>query len=141
MKLISLLPFMDEEELKELAQKIINKEITGVRLAILFPFLSSHYLEELVDELIKTNSTKELYQALPFLSKESVQKIYDSVKKGELKGFKEHALIPFLGKSAIKDLFNTLVKEAMENPSTDTDEDLGDLFDDDDDDEDEDDDK
>lgn len=133
MKLTSLLPFMEKEELKELAQKIVNKEVTGVPLALLFPFLDRENLDELVDGLIKNGSSKELYSALPFLSKKSVQDLYEKVKSGELTGFKEQALIPFLGKSAIKEIFDSLVKEAMENPiENDDDEDMSDLFEEDD---------
>jgi len=130
MKLISLLPFMDKEEIKGLAQKIINKEVTGVSLVVLFPFLDTEDLDELVDDLIKNGSTKQIYHALPFLSKKSINTLYEKVKNGEIKGFREQALLPFLGKSAIKDMFDTLVKEASEKATEeDPDVDMDELFD------------
>ena len=62
--------------------------------------------------MIETGHTKKLYGALPFLNKEQINKLYDRVKAGELEGFKEAALIPFLGETKIKEIFNELVKEA-----------------------------
>lgn len=133
MKLISLLPFMDSEELNDLAKKIINNEVKGVSLSVLFPFLEDEDLDNLVDDLIKNNATKDLYRAIPFLSKERINDLYKKATSGELKGFKEETLIPFLGKNAIKEIFNNLVKEAMEKPDSTVDEDLSDLYNDEDD--------
>lgn len=39
MKYTHLLPFMDREELKKIAEEIINEELKGVKLHTLFPFL------------------------------------------------------------------------------------------------------
>ena len=37
---------------------------------------------------------------------------FDKVKSGEIKDFKESYLLPFLGKSQIKDMFKDLIKKA-----------------------------
>jgi len=115
MKIATLLPFMEGEDIKELAQKIINKEVKGVKLVILFPFLNTEDLDEICDLLIKEGNNRDLYSALPFLGKEKINKLYEEVKAGNLEGFKENALIPFIGHEKIKEIFNTLVKEAEEN--------------------------
>lgn len=123
MKLFTLLPFMDEEEIKELATKIITKEVKGVPLVTLYPFLNREDLEEIFEQLLKEGNTKQLYSALPFLSRKSINKFYDRVKAGEVKDFKESALLPFLDKSKIKELFNDLVKKAETEPDADYEED------------------
>ncbi len=113
MKLITLLPFMDSEDLKELADKILKKEVKGVPIVTLYPFLDSEELDEIIDKLVKEKGNKALYSALPFMSKKRLDKLYEDVKAGNLPGFKESTLLPFLGKDKIKDLFNDLVEKAQ----------------------------
>jgi hypothetical protein len=117
---MSILPFMDSEELKELADQIVAGEVTNVSLTMVYPFLKSKHIEELIEQMTEKSSYKQIYTALPFLKKEAINRLYERVQNGELEGFKEEALIPFLGKSQLKDIFNKLVKEAKE---TDTVED------------------
>ncbi len=130
MKLIHLLPFMDKEELKELAAKIINGEAKGVNLVVLYPFLDRADLDELVDQLLEKQNYKPIYGALPFLGKDKVSQLYDRVQAGELEGFKEQALLPFLGKDKIKAMFDDIVKHATETGEAAADEDVSDLFED-----------
>jgi len=101
MKLIHLLPFMDKEELKELAAKIINGEAKGVNLVVLYPFLDRADLDELVDQLLEKQNYKPIYGALPFL-----------------------------GKDKIKAMFDDIVKHATETGEAAADEDVSDLFED-----------
>lgn len=114
MKLAHILPFMESNELKELALKIVNNEVEGVKIAIIYPFLSNEDLDEVVEALIKDNKGKELTQALPFVSEESLNKIFEAIKAGTIEGLKEQALYPFLGKDKIKEMFDILVKECQE---------------------------
>lgn len=127
MKLMHILPFMDSEEIKELADQIIAGEVTNVSLTKLYPFLKSEVIEEIIEQFTEQQSYKQIYTALPFISKKAVNRLYERVQNGELKGFKEQALIPFLGKSALKDIFKTLVKEAKND---DSEESVVDLYED-----------
>ena len=115
MKYIHMLPFLDEEDLDELVEKILNGEAKGIRIVTLYPFLSRTSLDKLVDKLIKEGKSKELNGALPFMSKEKINEIYDAVKEGKLEGIDEMFLMPFLGKNKIKEMFNDLVKKASES--------------------------
>ena len=124
MKLMTLLPFMDQEDIQELVQKIKNKEVKGVRYIHLFPFLDREEVDQLVDSLVEDNNAKELYGALPFMSQERLNRLYDEVKEGKVEGFKEHALLPFLGKAKIKDLVNDVVNNSVEEALEDLDEDI-----------------
>jgi hypothetical protein len=114
MKLASLLPFMDNEELKTLAFDVIKGEKKGIKLMIIFPFLKKHDLKEITDLLIAENKGKELYGALPFLSKDDIKKLYEAVKEGKLTDFKEEALLPFLDKDTLKEMFDDLVAKSAE---------------------------
>lgn len=123
MKYVTLLPFMEVEELKELAHKILNKEIKGVKLATLYPFLDSDTLNEIVDKMIELEDGSKMTSLLPFISSKKVNDIYQAVKAGKIKGVNEAYLIPFLDKGSIKEMFYDLVKKAGEEaPSNDEDE-------------------
>lgn len=111
MKLSHLIPFMDDEDLKELVEKIKNKEVKGVKLVQLYPFLHRNEVDELVDEVLKDGNPKDLYTALPFMSKAKLNEVYEKIQSGELEGFKEEALLPFLGKDKIKELVDRVIKE------------------------------
>lgn len=114
MKLIKLLPFMDQEDLSELVKKIKSKEVTGVNLVHLYPFLEETEIDELVDELVKEGAKKDIYRALPFMSKERLNRLYDEVKDGKVPEFKEEALLPFLGKDKIKSMVNEMLHAKTE---------------------------
>lgn len=122
MKYTTLLPFLDSEDLKDLANKIISGEVTNVKMAMLYPFLEDETLDTIIDFLIKEKRNKDLYSALPFISKHKINDIYEAAQRGEMEGFNSSALIPFLGKGKIKEIFDTLVKEATLDDDDDDDD-------------------
>lgn len=121
MKVSTLLPFMDSEDLKELANKILNKEVKGVSIVLLYPFLSNKDFDEVFDILIEKGTKKQLYGVLPFLSQEQIGDLYEKVQKGEVEGFKAEAMIPFLSTEKIKEIFDEVVKNAENEPEDDED--------------------
>lgn len=124
MKLLHLLPFMDDEDLKELVQKIKSKEVKGVKLVHLYPFLDRSEIDELVDEIIKDGKPKDLYSALPFMSRQKLNDVYEKIQSGELEGFKEQALLPFLGRDKIKELVNKVIKDNLDSNLEDLDDEI-----------------
>lgn len=127
-KLMHILPFMDSDELKDLAYKVMNEEIKGVRLIMVFPFLNSDDLSEIVDKLIENKQGKYLNHALPFVSRKTVKRIFEGVKSGEIEGVKPTSLYPFLGKEDLKELFDKLIQDAIENPEEEDEDDEDELF-------------
>ena len=121
-KLLHILPFMESAELKELALKIINDEVKGVKLRMVFPFLSREDLNEIIDLLIEKKKTRQLNFAVPFMSKAKINQIYQGIIKGEIEGIHERVLYPFLGREELKKMFDHLVKHAEENPDDEDDE-------------------
>ncbi len=113
-KLYRILPFIEDEEVKELAIKIINEEIKGVKLHAVFPFLAKEDLDQIIDMLIEKGKSKELKYALPFMSQESLIKLYEKVKTGEITGLDENYFFPFLGKDKLKQIFDDMIKSAAE---------------------------
>ncbi len=122
-KLVHMLPFMESNELKDLAIKIINKEVKGVRIVVLFPFLSGKDLNEVVDLMIEKKMGRELNKVIPFINEEKLNELYDAVKDGSIEGLEETYLFPFLGKDKLKSMFNDLVKKATEEADDEQEED------------------
>lgn len=114
MKYIHMLPFLDDEDLDELIEKILSGEVKGIKMMMLYPFISEESLEKLVNHLIDENKSKDLVHALPFISKKKINDIYDKVQDGTLTGISEMSIMPFLGKSKIKEVFKSFVKNATE---------------------------
>lgn len=115
MKLLKILPFLDDDDLKGLVEKIKTNEIKGVKFTHLYPFLSDKDIDELVDLLVKDGKARDLYSALPFMSDERLERLHKEVKEGKIEGFKEEALLPFLGKDAIKAMVEDLIKNHVED--------------------------
>lgn len=130
-RLVSILPFMETEELKELALKIINEEVTGVRLVTLYPFLSGDDLDEIIDLCIEKGKSKEITHSIPFLRRETITKIHNGIQDGTITGINQYSILPFLGKSDLKSMFDNLVKAAATDPdvASDVDDDDFDLED------------
>lgn len=116
MRYVTMLPFLDKEDLRELAFKVINTEVKGVKLVLLFPFLDRDTLEEIVDKLIEEKKGKDLRRALPFISKDAIGKIYNAIEKDEIKGLRREMLLPFLGQKQVKEMFEELLKQAADEP-------------------------
>lgn len=118
MKLLHLLPFMDQEDLTELLEKIKKGEVKGVKFVQIYPFLRGKEVDEIVDKLVEDNDHKQIYSALPFMTRKRLDQLHDEVTSGKLEGFKEQALLPFLGRDKIKELvdqvINEKVKEALD---------------------------
>lgn len=122
MKFTRLLPFMDREELKKIAQEIISGELKGVKLQALFPFLGREALEEIVDQLIEKKDSDTLQSAIPFISREKVLDIYYAAEKGEIPNFDSSRCIPFLGSDKIKEIFRELIKNNPVEPAEEDEE-------------------
>lgn len=112
MKYTSLLPFMDSEEITELARKVMKGEVQGVKLITLYPFLDSETLDEIAEYYIKEGKGSTIVTLLPFISTQKVNALYEKVREGSIEGVDERVFLPFLGKSQIKEMFYDLVKKA-----------------------------
>ncbi len=114
-KLLHILPFMEKEELKDLAYKIMNKEVQGIRLYIVFPFLEREDFDEILDVLIEKNDSENLERAIPFASKSKIDLIQQAIVDGKITEINETRLYPFLSKDKLKEMFDKIIQEAMNN--------------------------
>ena len=115
-KLMHILPFMDSEELKELAIKVMNEEIKGVKLMMLFPFLRRNDLSEIVDMLIEKKQGRELRHVIPFVSKEKLNQIYQLVKEGKISSLLlDRVSKQYISEEDYIESFNKYFKEMRSN--------------------------
>ena len=110
MNVYKYLPFMNDEDLEELADKILSKEVTEVPLRKLYPFLSKQRLNELVTQMIEQNDQENLKHALPFISQDAIKQIRDKINEGKLEGFDESHLLPFMSPEEVKEMFYEKLK-------------------------------
>jgi len=129
MKYTSLLPFLDSEDIADVANKIIAGELKGIKLSALYPFLDDEALSTMLEFLIKEKRYKEIYSAVPFMTTEKINQLYETVENGGLEGFKTSYLIPFMSRKKIKEIFEDLVKKAENEASEDDDDDDDDEID------------
>lgn len=109
--LIGLAPFMDEETLDKLANKVTNIDIG--KLVGLAPFLKKKTLDNIVTKAMEEESidTKKVVGLAPFLSKGTLKKIVGYMLSH---GKEKHiiGIAPFMGKDMISDIVNSVsVKE------------------------------
>lgn len=123
----SLLPFMDKDELKDVAFKVINGELPNVKLERLFPFLGKESLHEIVDLLIEKKDVKTMTRALPFIGRDKVGEIYQKALDGELPDTIASRCLPFLGSEKIKEVFRELVKRVPAEADKDDDDEDDDI--------------
>ena len=103
--LVGLAPFMDEETLNKLANKVSNVDMG--KLCGLAPFLKRKTLDSIVTKAIKEENidTKEVVGLAPFLSQETLKKIAGHMLSHD----KEEdiiAIAPFMGKDIISNIVN-----------------------------------
>lgn len=101
----SMLPFLEEEEVNELAKRILeseNGEWKGVKIDSVLPFLSDNIVDELCLKSIEKGKGYEKF--LPFLSNEGMHGIVMDVIEGR-RNIELNAMYPFMDEEDIKRVF------------------------------------
>jgi len=119
-KISTLLPFLDDGEIKELVEKALAGEIKNFKFTMVYPFADQETINMVVDHFIKEGQAKKIMSAVPFLENSKINEIYQLIQDKKIEGLREEMLLPFLGKGKIKELFKSMLdKDAF---SEDTDE-------------------
>lgn len=134
-----ILPFLGEEELKLLAEKIHSSEdgrFNGITIEMLLPFLDENDIDDLFDQVredgktltlflpfvsekklnesldrfIETGRKKEILSMLPFLDEEGVRKIARAAENGDIDLF-FFELLPFMDEEDIDRLCLSAIKK------------------------------
>ncbi|MFA6587124.1 MAG: hypothetical protein WCR16_03090 [Bacilli bacterium] len=140
MNLKKLLPFLEEEDLEELADKILSSQednYEGITLEMLLPFLDDDYVSEAckkdyqkgksivkylpfmddddVDDaffIALKENRPDLVSFLPFVSEDAVDKAVELIKDGKAQVDEAFLgkLLPFMDDDAVDDLFLVSIK-------------------------------
>jgi hypothetical protein len=102
MNIKSMLPFLESEELAELAKKIVSSptgEVQGIKLGDLLPFMDDDDVDEMFVEAFKNGENVDCF--LPFASEDGIEDVIDLAIAGkgtaDLKKF-----LPFADDEAIE---------------------------------------
>lgn len=116
MRIDRMLPFLEEEELKLLAEKILSAEnhcFNGVTIEMLLPFLDEEDIDDLFDKAGTDGRTLNVF--LPFVSEkklnESVDRFVEAGRKKEIL-----SLLPFLDEEGIRALVRAAKKGEIDLP-------------------------
>ncbi|MBR6406799.1 MAG: hypothetical protein IKS18_11510 [Lachnospiraceae bacterium] len=112
-KLAKLLPFMEEAEIHEIAEKVIagDEEFKDVDIASLMPFMSKEDCSVLFEKSLEANDEKpgvdgKLYlKAVPYVGEEVLSKLVDRYVEGGFENIKMDNIYPYLSSADVKRIF------------------------------------
>ena len=116
MKITAMFPFLDDESKEELVEKLISgeKSTADFSLPSLYPFLRKEHLKKIVEAILEKKIKASLYPILPFLDQETLEKVMEEVQSGKHEHIRSEAILPFMGKDKIRELFKKMM--AKESP-------------------------
>ncbi len=116
MDITKMLPFLEGEEVNELAKRILeseNGEWKGMQISKVLPFLDSEIVDGLCRKSMENGQDYKTF--LPFLSNKGMHEIVTDVMEGKL-AIELDAMYPFMSKEDIKRVFYfCLEKEETKN--------------------------
>ena len=108
-KLAKLLPFLDDESIHELVEKILSEEEStkGLDINLILPYLSEEDADRLlIRELLDGETKIRINKIAPFVSDECMRKIADLYIEGKIpSNIRFEDLLPFLDEASIKKIF------------------------------------
>ncbi len=112
-KLVQMLPFMDDDTIHELVQKIISDEDTlhGIDIAVVMPFLDEDDATALFKKAITGKHPKlNPIVMAPFVDEDALSVVVDEYIAGNLSESQLDALYPFLKEDDLKRLFKHIIQ-------------------------------
>lgn len=114
LNLTVLLPFMNEKDVDDICLQVSeNPELLSkVNIATLYPFASEEYVDKLFLAGIKNGKTDNA--ALPFVSEKCLHQLVEEYLQNDDVEFEIDQLYPFLDEEDIALLFKTYIKRHKE---------------------------
>lgn len=107
-----MLPFLDEDDLEELANKILDSEeneFKGVTIGEVLPFLDDDVVDKMFFKAILNN--KDYIKFLPFVSEKALHTLVVKYFNGEIKNIDIDKIYPFLNEDDIKYIFRKFMEK------------------------------
>ncbi len=113
-KLVQMLPFMDEETIHELVDKILKEDgFDGIEIGMVLPFLDSEDATKLFKKAMSGNHPKlNPMMIAPFVDSDALSFIVDEFIAGNISESQLDALYPFLDEDDLKRLFKHIINES-----------------------------
>lgn len=111
-KLLQLLPFLDDDNIHELFEKIINDDasVSDLNLPMILPFLNDKDASALFEKAFYAGNTN--YDPLliaPFVSEKTLSLVVDQFLEGKISSDKMDQLYPFLSREDLNRLFKHIM--------------------------------
>ena len=114
MKISTMLPFLEEEEIDSLIEEILYEKV-DLKLYQILPFVSEEKIDYLIDRSFNDDSiTVRLKHLLPFVNERQMEVLYEAFKDGTIKSscdFSEGEMLPYLAREKIKTIFEEQLKK------------------------------
>ena len=107
MKIHSMLPFLDKNEINTLIDEVIEEKV-DLKLFNVLPFADEEKISAVIERAFNDDSiVVHVSDLLPFLNEKQMNRIYEAYQDGLIQTSKvsENEMIPFLSKEKIKDMF------------------------------------
>ncbi|MBO4622765.1 MAG: hypothetical protein J5691_02635 [Bacilli bacterium] len=113
-RLYKMIPYMDEEDLHEVALKIVDgdEEYKGINLVTIMPFFCTDDCDLLfINAIEKKEKNKVIRKIVPFVSKECLSKFTNEYIKGNYQYVNIDCLYPFMDAKDIKRIFKYIINK------------------------------
>ena len=112
-KLAKMLPFLDEAEIHEIAEKVLagDENFKGIDIASLMPFMSKEDCGVLFEKSLEANDKEpgvdgKLYlKCVPFVDEAVLSKLVDRYVEGGFENIRMDNIYPYLSASDVKRIF------------------------------------
>lgn len=110
-KLVSMLPFLDDEDIHQLMEKILAKDelFKDLNIMSMLPFLSSEDASRLFRKALEQGSDINPIQIAPFIDDEELSIVIDDYMNGKYPDLDVDSLYPFLSSKDVKRLFEYML--------------------------------
>lgn len=112
-KLVKILPFMDEEDVHEIVDKILNDDpdFVGVNVVAIMPFLEEEDCDKIFLKKLQDNDDVTI-ELINYVSEECLTYLVDAYIGGKFPNLNVDKLYPFLDGDDVKKLFYHELKKA-----------------------------
>ena len=118
MKIITMLPFLDEQSKDEIVESILNHELEDSKLLTpaLYPFLNKTQMKKLYEAALEKKIDADPYIMLPFVGQEALNDVISRIESGELKDIRIERMLPFLSHEHIRKIFKQAFHQYKKSP-------------------------
>ena len=117
-KIVSILPFLEEDEIHEMVVALLNDDenFKDLPLVAMMPFLAEEDCDALFVKALdgQYKDRFDLVALVPFVSEKCLSKLVDAYLEGKYADLELDDLYPFMSSKDVKRIFNFFLKKRKE---------------------------